>query len=806
MTIIPSDFLYLLIIDHIILLNRKESEELERCQSNDVLEPLSFTPLIMAFLGRSMSYQSATNFISIKDFQFQWISHVKEADLLFVILEKSTSILESVDNFINHMESLKSYFENTNQFSDNELSGPNKISPNSLLGVFIRKISAQWSILMFQQQCQLYGRISDYLHKSEQLNRFQCTSLTQQDIKKYLLSKNLSRPTATQRTSDPTDLKFIKNYPKDSNLFNYVQSTMNLLNEKNYSSAEDLIHNYFDGILNTSNQVMLFTPEATSIRNQQPAPETTNEQNSNRIANPTLLYTIEKNLRDLTQHEIMNNHPVLKHQHSMISLAVMWIHAKNYPLAQSAIEEAMKTSHQRGDHPTVIKCLLLLYEIYQKTSMSNTNTSSDSTNSNVIASTTNPDELLKRCIEKSGSLSLQDVFNESILKFLQYKISLISFKKDSPTTVAAVSDTAAYAEKIISQDWNISQLLNLLSFGGYNEPSLTLKYYTTKAVPHLDDPLGAVNPMVPNQQHQQQQQKALSNMEKLPLNGKYFQQTTKLTVLCNELYSRLLLHCSPLPSRSLLLLDSAPFSNPAEVVFHDSVRSSKVNHLVLTNYYRLLVNYGKFLPSELLPQVFMKFVSALMQELFDSLLQQEETLQEQTENEKIIAGLLISLYKMTEQFRKNFKTLNEINSLSGVASRGQNSLSDDRIKTVPLVYSPWDCNATFLLFSIALLKREYHQSILLLEKLLNMLEVPVGQISPLSQKTENDFNKNRFYNNTLSFEETVRIYLIYRIVVAKYNHMNFFVERQYLLKLCDYYKATHLLVDFLIVYLTKLTC
>jgi hypothetical protein len=805
---IPSDLIYLLIIDHIILISREDAEEKERCQEHQIENFSNYIPKIFSFLGKSLTYQTTVDFISVRDFQMKWMSSVADANLLFLILERTVFILETVDNFITYMESLKTYFDN--QILNNGLVGPNRISSSSALGIFVRKVSAKWNILMFQQQCHLFQRIKEFFQKSEQLTKYQCEQLSTEELKHYFLGKDGTNMTGTNQTYEANNLKFVKNYPKQSNLFHYVQTTTQLLQEKNFSDAEDMIHNYFDGILNSNFHVMLFSPESSSLNNvsgnktqnpNNPEPET-NLTSNNQIASPSLLYHIQKNVRELTQQEILNNYSVLKHQHSMISLAVLWIHVKNFNLAQSAIEEALKTAHQRGDHPTVIKCLLLLFEIYQKTTptLSTNSNNNNSNSSSLISQSTNPEELLKRCLEKSGNLSLQDIFNESILKFLQFKISSISNTAESSSIDYSSTSTSTSASTTPAPDWNLSQLQNLLSFGMYNEPSLTLKYYSTKNVPHLEDVFASGNPLQPPLPQQQQQNKNNAAMiEKLPLNDKSFSQYAKLAFLFNELLQR---------------FQPNTISTDACVEPGVSQSGISLNHLIFMNSFRLLLTYGKFYNYEVFSQLYFKFLQAFTSELFQNISEKDTT--KRTE----VISFLITIFKSSSELNTKLKNLENIkNTKDDFESDNNRNLEEDsnqisRISIPSSRYSALDCGLLLLLVLISLLKNEYEQSIIFLEQLLSMLDVPFQQARNYSSslgyysftEENTDLMKSTFVNNILSFDETIRIYFFYKIILCHDQQLNFQVQLQYLQKLGEYYKISFLFSDAILVFLMNSHC
>lgn len=55
--------------------------------------------------------------------------------------------------------------------------------------------------------------------------------------------------------------------------------------------------------------------------------------------------------------------PNRRHQQAMLSMATVWMRSGNSIMAACAVEEALKQAHQRGDHESVSKALLLLQHI-----------------------------------------------------------------------------------------------------------------------------------------------------------------------------------------------------------------------------------------------------------------------------------------------------------------------------------------------------------------------------------------------------------------------------------------------------------
>jgi hypothetical protein len=95
------------------------------------------------------------------------------------------------------------------------------------------------------------------------------------------------------------------------------------------------------------------------------------------------------------------------HQDAMISLATMWTLAGNHSMALSAVEEAMKTAHQRGDHASVTKALLLIFQIFQNSQERELMVSSE--------------DILLRCIERCASLSLKKELCEAAILLVRLR-------------------------------------------------------------------------------------------------------------------------------------------------------------------------------------------------------------------------------------------------------------------------------------------------------------------------------------------------------------------------------------------------
>lgn len=152
-------------------------------------------------------------------------------------------------------------------------------------------------------------------------------------------------------------------------------------------------------------------------------------------------------------------HPNKKHQQSMLSLGAMWIRTGHFNEAVVAIDEAMKTAHQRGDHVSVSRALLLLHHVVDQAPTS-------------IA--TAMEETLMRCLSRSINLKLKSLSSEAALLFVRHKLKG-SFKIENAMSNHVNSGQqyhttiqSLWSLLLASQLYNPVQLAEVLHI--YNQP------------------------------------------------------------------------------------------------------------------------------------------------------------------------------------------------------------------------------------------------------------------------------------------------------------------------------------------------
>lgn len=412
----PSDLCHAILVYHMIQVSRDEKTTESKLYLRD----------IFYYIVNIMAIPRMKIFRSLKA-MLQHLRSVFKAEYVDEAVEKIHIYFKeftNLDTLITFMEDLKTVFEIDSQATQNNLIVPNQVSNKSVLGIFLRKIIASWESMMFEEHCEFYDSLTTFLRCDEVMD--------------------IDQENSVDAVVTSSGSAMVPIPP----LVDYIRSIEELLQSGNIAETEHTIHNYFDRISSNPLFINFVSEEGKSIAKQ---------------------------LQELKELEAGRGlaGSWLRHQHAMMNLAIMWISAKNYEMAQSAVEEALKTAHQRGDHPSVVKCLLLLFQVLQSYGDSQEGSS---------------DELLIRCISKSGVLGLNDLVNEAVLLFAKTKmrnldLSVIATDENANTT----DDSKAKLATSSSPEWTFQHIFNLLSFAVHGEMSLTVKYCLTRVVTNLDD-------------------------------------------------------------------------------------------------------------------------------------------------------------------------------------------------------------------------------------------------------------------------------------------------------------------------------
>eukprot|EP01041_Mallomonas_annulata_P002502 gene2502-4862_t len=118
--------------------------------------------------------------------------------------------------------------------------------------------------------------------------------------------------------------------------------------------------------------------------------------------------------------------PSKRHQQAMLSLATLWVRNGNFAQAISAIDEAMKTAHHRGDHVSIARALLLLHHVADQILRDEA--------ADVIVSA---EDALIRCLGRSIALKMKALCTQAAILLVRHR------SKGSMTSSASSSHTAS---------------------------------------------------------------------------------------------------------------------------------------------------------------------------------------------------------------------------------------------------------------------------------------------------------------------------------------------------------------------------
>jgi len=327
--------------------------------------------------------------------------------------------INSVDELIDFIDNTRDLFEYDSNLSNNGVPAPTRVCPDSNLGIFLRSIHACWDSMSF-------GAIS-LLHDS--LKRFNEN-----------VSDNQQIPSNMDGAIDPeeafnnfayklgiddavVDIVDSEDAIDDGNAYAHLLNAMKAVVCGDVKTAEGSMHWYFD-----------YNPSD---------PLTTVPSSSNGVsaAGKSTSEAIQM-LESCNQPQFANE----RHQQAMLTLASMWARNSHYSMALLALEEAMKTAHQRGDHLSIAKALLVLHEVV----LSSQKDQLVISESNIL-----PDEVLSRCINRCVELHMRPLAAQAAI-FLAKLRSQRPLRNNgigifsSPKTVV----TAVNKSKPVSDDTN----------------------------------------------------------------------------------------------------------------------------------------------------------------------------------------------------------------------------------------------------------------------------------------------------------------------------------------------------------------
>lgn len=323
------------------------------------------------------------------------------------------SALTNLNQFIHFMENTLSELFKSPSDMENGLCGPTSLTETSVLGIFIRSIRAKWQVMDFAQQCGMYNSFASLVQDDVSVDAIQQIAAA---------SALSSQPSISQHNGTTT----------------LIQQIGIACQNHDTIQAEFLIHHLFD----TSSSDPLRKQVRKEYRSLQ-------------------LY-----VEDLEQ-SIVGGQRLRPNQSAMITLAVLWLRLNNVERAYIAIEEALKTAHHSGDHPSVVRCLLILFHIF----------SGEQPLHECV-------DIIQRCIARAGSLQMHETVAEAALILASLKLQSLPQVGKKPQV--ASSSGSLHSPGSINT-WTFRDTLNILLYALHGETACTVKYCLSKEAISVED-------------------------------------------------------------------------------------------------------------------------------------------------------------------------------------------------------------------------------------------------------------------------------------------------------------------------------
>lgn len=390
----PSNVAYIATIIELIASGRKKSDAFH---FQDPKSPLQ----ILCFLGDRIQLQNVKHYLNANDFLSELLStfEIPENDLRtpgHFFVNKVRDVLsdfKSVDDLVHFVDSIQNLFTNDVSISPNESVAPFRICPDSSLGIYCRCFFAKWECLSFGFVCQLY----------ESLAAFTIGLYSASDDFALTMGQLSRRPIVHVGMG----------------VQSFLQQADEAAQTGDVHAAERLLHRYFD--FNGNDPLLSVASKGSSSSTSQQALAALHH-----AKDPQFTGT--------------------RHQQALLQLASMWSCSGHYSLAMAAVEEAMKTAHQRGDHNSVARALLLLYHV-----VSGLNTSGHgcSSSDSSAVSTIRAEEVLRRCLHRCSTLGMNALASQAAALLSQ----LLSTRPLTWTQTSYLSDWLAHAD----EDFDVGQ-------------------------------------------------------------------------------------------------------------------------------------------------------------------------------------------------------------------------------------------------------------------------------------------------------------------------------------------------------------
>lgn len=309
---------------------------------------------VLCFLQDVINESGVAQFSTLSAFERHLQSYVGD-DTEFLQRVSRRSHFNSLDDLLGIVDDLSSIIASPVDSSPNGAVSPTMISVDSYLGMFLRSFVVEVELMSFEVLCHLFGDIVKYQNREP-------VAKAADDADEY-------RETLTVNM-------YSCNGPDSTT--NQLKEAQSAVRKSNYHAAETLIHEYFD----------VYGPSR--------------ERKSVSRTNSISLSKGPGNSR--------------RHQQAMLNLASVATQTGNLKQGLTAVEEAMKISHQRGDHASVAEALLLLHYVIKGLEAGQKGAGTLDGSSLAVT----PESILVRCLRQCMTIRSHQLLLQATVLFVKH--------------------------------------------------------------------------------------------------------------------------------------------------------------------------------------------------------------------------------------------------------------------------------------------------------------------------------------------------------------------------------------------------
>jgi len=422
-----------------------------------------------------------------------------------------TAYTRSLDSLLDFIQSLRSLLENEPGFQPNKVCAPTCITMESPLGVYLRTFLARWECMEFGAICALYESLENFSSSSSaatfnsRSNAFTMDPSVGEHANKSFLY-DLGTEDGIINVLTAPSIFSGEQLPLERDPQFYLLNAQKAMASLDFHAAEDSIHKYYDsnstlpGLANTANGgggLVRGYGYGFGYGNGAGAVNGIGAVGGFGAAGTkgSPAAAIEALMGSVTETIFAS----ARHQMTMLALATAWAQGGFLHLSRTAIEEAMKTAHQRGDHAAVARALLLLHVVAAAGEVGAGGWDSNASDAEV--GDVSAEEVLARCLHRCATLQLRGLSAQAALLMVRHRSRLISSLKPVPDGFSDGRDaekSSAPAGGRAGSSGSVQNLWSLWTCALLGDLQLTTRVYAERSLrlpltPAAKDPNAGTN-------------------------------------------------------------------------------------------------------------------------------------------------------------------------------------------------------------------------------------------------------------------------------------------------------------------------